>query len=67
MKLAQLNLAQGKLKAAQELFETALPLMLEVMDETNLLILESKENLAEIYRQQGKFSQAEKLFLQFRT
>ena len=62
--LAQLYLIQGKLKPAQELFETALPLMLEVMNKTSFLILASKENLAEIYRQQGKFSLAEKLFLE---
>ena len=38
--------------------------MLEVMNKTSFLILASKENLAEIYRQQGKFSLAEKLFLE---
>ena len=36
--------------------------MREVLDENSFLTLESKENLGEIYRQQGSFSKAETLF-----
>ena len=39
--LAQLQMSQGKLKPAQKLFETALPLMREVLVEKSLLALES--------------------------